>query len=355
MHIFCDESGNTGSDLLNKEQPVFSLASTCLDADVAARLIKPLLRRGQTEAKYSKLKGSVSGQNALIEFFMSAELSSSTAKAMLTDKHYYLITHLVDKLIEPPLYEHGIDMYASDAHVRLTNVWYYAGKYVFPYGHWKKVLTAFEQALRCPSKGTFAIFDQVLTIAASKTPYEHRDVMTGLLMARGRLDEFIGVFRNSVTFDPAPDLLTALVHKWMAEYQGKFNLTHDKSKPLARNEKFFRALMSDAPSRIIGYGDRQVEMPLRVSAFSFADSRDFAQLQVADIIAGATIDALLAWSGKRPAQVYHEKLKTTQLQDLVVGGMLPNIKMETSPPPEPGQQSLVDGSAAFLQEIGYRE
>lgn len=355
MHIFCDESGNTGSDLLNKEQPVFSLASTCLDADVAARLIKPLLRRGQTEAKYSKLKGSVSGQNALIDFFMSPELSSSTAKAMLADKRYYLITHLVDKLIEPPLREHGIDMYAANANVRLTNVWYYAGNSVFPYGHWEKILKAFEQALRCPGNGTFAIFDQALTVAASKTSYEDRDLMTGLLLARGRLNEFIGIYRNSVTFDPAPDLLTALVHKWMEEYPGKFNLTHDKSKPLARNEKFFRALMSDVPSRIFGYGDRQVEMPLRVSAFSFADSKDFAQLQVADIIAGAAIDALLSWSGNRSAQAYHEKLKTTHLQHLVIDGMMPTTKMEISPPPAPGQQSLVDGSAAFLQEIGYRE
>ncbi len=31
MHIFFDESGNTGSDLLNKNQPLFALASTYLE------------------------------------------------------------------------------------------------------------------------------------------------------------------------------------------------------------------------------------------------------------------------------------------------------------------------------------
>ncbi|PXX46972.1 DUF3800 domain-containing protein [Undibacterium pigrum] len=111
MHIFCDESGNTGSDLLNKEQPLFSLASTCLDADVAAGLVGPLLCRGQTEAKYSKLKSSVSGQKTLIEFFMSPELSSLTGKVLLADK----------RSPEPPLMRYLLGL-ANGLHRYITRI-----------------------------------------------------------------------------------------------------------------------------------------------------------------------------------------------------------------------------------------
>lgn len=40
MHLFCDESGNTGVDLLNVDQPLFALASTSLDSERAAELVR---------------------------------------------------------------------------------------------------------------------------------------------------------------------------------------------------------------------------------------------------------------------------------------------------------------------------
>lgn len=353
MHIFFDESGNTGSDLLNKEQPIFSLASTCLDGPTAQRLIDPLKRQGQKEAKYSKLKNSAAGQAALIEFLSDPALSLATAKFSLADKRYYLITHLVDKLIEPTLHENGLDLYARDGHVGLVNVWYYSGHTIFPNGHWEKLLVAFERALRCPTSSVFSEFDASLQRAIHFTPYDNRDFATGLFMAKGRLEEFIGCYRGGVVFDPAPDLFTAIIHKWMDDYQGKFALTHDKSKPLARNEEFFRALIVDAPPRMIGYGDRQVEMPLRVNEFSFADSREHAQLQVADIIAGTAVDAFLAWKGRKKSTSYHEVLKETRLAGLFVGGMVPTPVMSNVKAPAPGEVSLVDGSAEFLRETRY--
>ena len=79
MHVFCDESGNTGSDLLRMEQPIFAIASTCLEAEAAKDLVGPLLRKGQSEVKYSKLKGTASGQDALIRFLSSPELGCSFA------------------------------------------------------------------------------------------------------------------------------------------------------------------------------------------------------------------------------------------------------------------------------------
>lgn len=353
MKLFYDESGNTEVDLLNSEQSVFCLASTSLDTDVAAKLIAPLVRPEQKEAKYSKLKGSRQGQENLIKFFSSPELTLENSKFTLTDKKYYLITHIVDKLIEPPLYESGIDLYENDAHVGLVNLWYYTGDYIFP-GHWKNVQQAFLQVIRQRDHSSFNQFDKILTQAYKHARPDSSDIATGLFLARGRLDEFIGVYQDLEVFDPAIDSFISLTHKWMQQSPDMFHVTHDQSKPLRRNEKFLRTLMTPLAPRIIGYGNRQAELPLRISDFDFDDSAAHPQLQVADIIAGAAIDCLLAWSGKRPTQKYHAALKETQLQKLFCDGMLPSIEnIGKINPSRPGEKSLVDGSAEFLLQTGY--
>lgn len=348
-----DESGNTGADLLNADQPLFALAATSLEAGVATELVAPLIKQGQKEAKYAKLKGTAGGQRSLLNFFSSPELKLKSTCVMLVDKRYYVVTHMVDKLIEPPLHEAGINLYAGDAHVGLVNVWLTSGQYFFPNGHWEKLLRALVAAFRQRTPEAFKDFDRVLATAVKVTPKENRDFVTGLLLASGRLREFIGVFKSTETFDPAVDLFINMINRWMADHQGMLDLTHDRSKPLKHSEAFLRTMMKPLPARKVGYGSRQAELPLRVANFNFGDSKNLAQLQLADVVAGAAIDCLLAWSGRRPANEFHEAMKATQLEHLFAGGMLPTFRIERRDDPAPSEVSLVDGSAAFLKEAGY--
>lgn len=352
IKLYYDESGNTGSDLLNKEQTVFCLASTSLSDQIATELITPLIRSGQSEAKYSKLKGTRQGQADLVNFFRSPYLSVENSKFTIADKKYYLITHIVDKLIEPPLYESGIDLYENDAHVSLTNIWYYTGETIFP-GYWNKIQQAFVHAIRLRNRDAFNKFDYLLSEAARYTPVNSRDFATGLLLARGRLDKFIGVYQDIEVFDPAVDLFISLTHKWMEQSSGMFHVTHDQSKPLRRRENFLRTLMTGVDPRIIGYGDRQVELTLRISDLFFGDSVNHPQLQVADIIAGAAIDCLMTWSGKKPTQEYHKIMKDTKLESLFCDGMLPLVQnIWKTNPSRPSEKNLIDGSIEFLSDIG---
>jgi hypothetical protein len=352
MHLFCDESGNTGAKLLDSEQPVFALASTCLDECSASALIARLLRDGQSEVKYRKLKGKKKGQRDLIEFFKAPELTADNSKFTLADKKFWLVSHLVDKLIEPTLHEAGIDLYERDGHVGLANVWYYAGDTILP-GYWDKVLDAFSSAIRRRSNVAFGHFDAVLTRAFSSAPPHDRDFAVGLLMACGRLDEFIGVYEDLEVFDPGVDTFVSLMQKWMSVDAGLFEVTHDRSKPLRRSERFLRALMAPAATRIVGYPGRKIELPLRISTLDFGDSKDHPQLQVADLIAGAAADCLLAWSGRRECLPYHDALRDSLLPELFIGGVIPSPTIEQSQMPAPGEKNLVDGQTEFLRESGY--
>jgi hypothetical protein len=353
MKVYCDESGNTGGALLDREQPFFALASTCLEPEACVRLIRPLLREGQREVKYSRIKTGKDGQRQLIELFSSPELQASTCKFRVTDKKYYLVAHLVDKLIEPPLHEVNVDLYAADAHVGLTNIWYYAGSQIFPGGHWKRVLEAFLDAARQLSPVSFAQFDRALERAYRAAPPESHDFATGLFLAHGRLPELLGCYSGMTVFDPAVDDFAALMHAWMKDTPEAFAVTHDRSKPLKRSEGLLRAFMSPATTRVIGYGNRKHELPLRISRLEFGDSEDHAPLQLADVIAGAVVDWCLVNSGQRRRTDYHERLAGTKLPELCVGTMLPSLTPEASPRPEAGEVSLVDGNTAFLREVGF--
>ena len=353
MNLYFDESGNTGVDLLNIEQPVFSLASTNLDQEVCQSLVTPLLRKGQIEAKYGKLKRTESGRRALVAFFSSDELNSQSAIFTLIDKRFYLVSQLIDKLIEPILYEDGFDLYEGDGHIALANLWFYTGNVMFPNGRWEELLNRFVHAIRYRSQGEYANFDEHLFSCWETVPQDWRRLAAGLFMARGRLNDLIGVYPNIEVFDPAVDAFISLVNKWMTVDKGTLAIAHDRSKPLRNCEGFLRMLMTPAATRVAGYGKRQIELPLRISDLSFADSSNYPQIQVADLIAGASIDCLLAWSGRRRQLEYHEAMKTTCLEDLFVGGVLPSPDIERANEPQIGQKSIVDGAAEFLKEVGY--
>ena len=92
---------------------------------------------------------------------------------------------------------------------------------------------------------------------------------------------------------------------------------------------------------------------MRIRELDFGDSVSHLPLQVADLIAGAVVDCLLAWSGKRLSTDFHEAMRATRLPDLLVDGMLPSTDLSRKNERETGQSSLVDGAAQFLKEVGF--
>lgn len=353
MHVYCDESGNTGVDLLNDVQPVFALATTTISDADALRLLAPFLMNGRAEAKYSRLKGKPRGQALLLELFSDPVFNIASTKLYAIDKRFYLICHLVDKVIETVTHEAGGDLYDGDGAASLANVWFYTGEHILPGGHWHRVLNAFLQAIRVGNRGAYESFDQAVEAAFLAAPEQDRLFAAPLMMARGRLDDFIGIFGDLAAFDPAVDAFSALMQAWMAETTGRFDVTHDRSKPMRRNEAFLRTLMTPAATRLVGYGSRQAELPLRIGRLEFGDSQQIPQLQIADLFAGAAVDCLLAWSGRRESTPFHDRMRQTPLPTLM-DGMWPRPEISRANEAMPGQVSIPDGTASFLREVGYR-
>jgi len=77
--LFLDESGYTGSDLINRDQPFFTLASTSISEPDARLLLTSCFGPRSQEVKFAKFARSAGGQAKIIEFLRALELRDDGA------------------------------------------------------------------------------------------------------------------------------------------------------------------------------------------------------------------------------------------------------------------------------------
>ena len=107
VEIACDESGFSGSNLLDPATPVITHASVDLSIDEARALITTLrsgFRCSPNEFKSGQFLRSATAAEAL-EWFLSA--LGGRAHVHLVDKEYFLVTRIVDLLLAEPSYAAG--------------------------------------------------------------------------------------------------------------------------------------------------------------------------------------------------------------------------------------------------------
>ncbi len=120
LEIACDESGFSGSNLLDPATPVITHASVDLSTGGAAELIAVLrsgFRFSPNEFKSGQFLRSPEAGEALA--WLLAALSGR-AHVHLVDKEYFLVTRIVDLLLAEPSYAAGTRLSQDDRAAALT-------------------------------------------------------------------------------------------------------------------------------------------------------------------------------------------------------------------------------------------
>jgi uncharacterized protein DUF3800 len=94
MDVFLDESGYTGPDLMNRDQPVFVLASTVIGHGEASTILRECFGNAQKELKYTKLSRSRHGRNQILAFLAALGFERKHTSFWAAHKEYILLTHL---------------------------------------------------------------------------------------------------------------------------------------------------------------------------------------------------------------------------------------------------------------------
>ncbi len=294
LHIFCDESGYTGPDLLNPQQRHYAFASVAVGNDDAYRLIEAARRAHRVqmpELKSSKLLKSSSGRALIADVVAAVDGHFAVC---VHDKLFALGAHVFEYLIEPVFKEHTRLLYAKRMHMFVAMAFY----------TWFLAHEDDAELLACELSAYLRSLDE--SKAPSLFAGEHLDVRDPvsyvLQFARG--------YRKRILADNS-DLTVSLPEgaKWLMDLSTTSLWVHlnfwgrrgpplvvscGRSKPLSANAKDLRGDASDTGiQRARKQHGFKGPLGWRLHGpIKFVDSRANPAIQLADILARVTIDIL---------------------------------------------------------------
>jgi hypothetical protein len=294
VEIACDESGFSGSNLLDAATPVFAHASVDLVAGEAAELIAALrsdfwgplneLKSGQF------LRGRHGGKS--MEWFLEA--LRGRAHVHLVDKEYFLVTRVVDLFLADPSYAAGTRLSQPDRSAALTL--YRSRRSAAP--AWSEFLESFVDLVRTKGHHRLdrgiveAFFRARDSLAAHRLGAPADRVLDGLNPTRVR-----AVLQRLIQDDrsippPLEPLLPALAETvlFWSGGQRQVLVIHDEQSALTadRLRRLQRVLADGAGLPTAGVRPAG-ETPSPVSPLAglvTVDSRHDPRVQVADLLAG---------------------------------------------------------------------
>jgi hypothetical protein len=291
VEIACDESGFSGSNLLDAATPLFTHASVDLSVDEAVELIVALRTGFRKEFKSGQLLRGP--QAAAASEWLLAALRGR-AHVLLVDKEYFLVTRIVDLFLTEPSYAAGTRL-TEDRRPAALGL-YRAGR--SSGREWSGFLAAFVEVVRTkrqnqPDLGTVEQF------------FRARDALAGVGLgteAEGLLDglswtvvwEVLTRLAHDDQSIPPPlePLLPALAETVLFWSGGRRRVLviHDEQSALTagRLRSLQHVLMDGAEAPAPGSLDSATQAA-RVSPLAglvTVDSRDDPRVQVADLLAG---------------------------------------------------------------------
>ena len=204
MHeVAFDESGNTGADLLNQQQPVFALASTCLSREQASLILERLSTPQTREIKFSRLRRTEAGRRRIIEFLSCSSLDPANIITTLFHKRYMIVTKVVDLLVENLAYADGIDLYRNGVNIAMSNYFYFCMPTFCGDGRTTTFLRRFVEMLRFrTSRNMRRFYVAVRAMYKHSTDREFAASLSPVLVSETMIDSILAN-NDKNSLDPA--------------------------------------------------------------------------------------------------------------------------------------------------------
>lgn len=284
--IYFDEAGNTGQDLLNKDQPAFVLASNNFNP-VEARELASLFKQ-DNELHFKKLKNSENGRRSIIKFLNHDLISEKNIICYISNKQYVAIAQIVDQLIETFYYEHNIDIYVYGYNIILTNSLYYLGNFNWEKPLFDEMLSSFVSMIRNKTEESIEIFYR--TVGFLHQSIKDADEKTLIKPILGS-KRFIGEILEAVeiyTLDVTLSTFLVICDDWFEKLNRRIDVFSDDSKQLNFYKEYIDFMKThDEPAQKIGYGSRTRTFPSQINSVNLVTSNNHLSVQLSDLIASS--------------------------------------------------------------------
>ena len=112
MDVFADESGYSGTELMNADAPVFVLATCSIEVDVAEKLVKEYMPKGADEIHFAEQFAH--NVDKFVDLLVRLKSFKDQIFINIAHKPYITLIKAIDHWIDPMLELKGSTLY----HVR---------------------------------------------------------------------------------------------------------------------------------------------------------------------------------------------------------------------------------------------
>lgn len=291
--IAFDESGNTGANLLDAAQPVFTLASVNVSVEEAADIVRTTSRNSD-EMHFVKLRRSARGRSRIMAVLRSDVLCPDRCRLSAYHKPFMITTKIVDLLIEPMAHEDGMDLYERGANIAMSNMWHTVAPVFIGEDRFRELQSLFVNFV-CQQtwRSVMKFYRYVDRLFGEFEGHKFQREIGLLLAATQRIGWKHYAHLGDSYLDPAFPAFFDLGCYWSGMLGEVFDIVHDSSHIIEKEQDRLELLMSpDLPTEVIGYDRRKQAFPIKATGIQFVDSALHPQVQVADIVAGAAAYAL---------------------------------------------------------------
>lgn len=312
-HIFCDECGSTGNNLLDPSQPFFAYATVAISPDEAAEVVAKLVKDHRPqgdELKGRNLVASSRGRRLVGDLLRTCGERSVVS---LWHKRFALATQFFEHVIEPVLAKQNSIFYRIGFHKFISNLLYI--DFAASTADAVKTLESFQRLVKArgaePFEALFPSSTSVIARSAVLADIEafvmcHLDVISQSIDTRDHPDP---LYRWSL--DASLSAFWAVLLEWDSRTGGDpMVVVCDELKPLYEVRHRFDIMIgrTDRPKVWYPTGPRSPVFNLK-GPVSFGRSHDHPGIQLADVVAAASVHALMNRSEKH-SQAWLEALQT---------------------------------------------
>jgi hypothetical protein len=290
MPIYCDESGYTGYNLLEKNQPYFVYSALNIEEEAAKDFVAHLKKKYhiQGELKGANLAKHINGKNAIKELY---DEYAKDVKMVYHHKKYALACKYFEYVFEPAIYQNSNAFYQQKFHRFISNLVYVIFETTDDSA--EDIFLKFQELIRGNDpEGLFHFLEnendpnKLTSLIAEFTILNRRHLLEEI-MTDGKYDFWI--------LDLAQTALHSLLAVWSMKI-GPLTVVVDESKPLkemaARNPLFQQ--LNDELVYYDPFGDGETAMNFTLKEYvSFSNSKKSFGLQLSDMFASSLYYTLI--------------------------------------------------------------
>lgn len=286
LTVYIDESGFTGGDLLNADQPFMALSAVFIGEDDAKELCAKHFAGVQApELKHAALSRRPTYHSALLAAQREC-LEKYAALSYIVDKRYMCVLKLLDDCVEPACFADGVDFYANGSHLGLASLLTVTAPVFWGKKRFEELLMLYQAAIR--DKTDVAI-DTLCECARKLTTLELGEYFLSLAWKHPAI---INEIRGDGSSDIAPSLLFGLLSKLEEYTTERYELVHDPSPGMKAYHGMLEVLRDIPPQHFHISSLCQITYPLKLSSVREGDSKQSRGLQLADLLAGGIVTAV---------------------------------------------------------------